>query len=151
MAGASLGRVPADFRQSGPKLAAITAVSTIQQKRYFPLGATLRPNLNYAHFAAALQGFLAVPQDPPGYWIEDTSTNGTLINGNRIPKGSSAPVKEGDRVQLSWNAAGEAAALLEYAPHHHLVNIKLCQTVHLLLAQECICQQLAALSAILPL
>ena len=57
-------------------------------------------------------------QDPPGYWIEDTSTNGTLINGDRIPKGSSAPVKEGDRVQLSWNAAGEAAALLEYVQHH---------------------------------
>lgn len=53
-------------------------------------------------------------QDPPGYWIEDTSTNGTLINGDRIPKGTSAPLKEEDRVQLSWNAAGEAAALLEY-------------------------------------
>ena len=52
-------------------------------------------------------------QDPAGYWIEDTSTNGTLVNGARIAKGTSVPVKEGDRVQLSWNAAGEAAAVLE--------------------------------------
>lgn len=52
-------------------------------------------------------------QDPSGYWIEDTSTNGTLVNGERITKGSSVPVKEGDVVQLSWNAAGDAAGLLE--------------------------------------
>lgn len=52
-------------------------------------------------------------QDPAGYWIEDTSTNGTLVNGARIAKGTSVPVKEGDSVQLSWNAAGEAAAVLE--------------------------------------
>jgi len=52
-------------------------------------------------------------QEPAGYWIEDTSTNGTLVNNERVGKLCSVPLAEGDRVQLSWNANGNPAATLE--------------------------------------
>ena len=51
-------------------------------------------------------------QEPAGYWIEDTSTNGTLVNGERVAKHASVPLAEGDKVQLSFNAGGEESVLL---------------------------------------
>ncbi len=52
-------------------------------------------------------------QEPAGYWIEDTSTNGTLVNAVKIGKLSSVPLAEGDKVQLSWSADSSPATLLE--------------------------------------
>ena len=52
-------------------------------------------------------------QEPAGYWIEDTSTNGTLVNNERVGKLCSVPLAEGDRVQLSWMANGNPATTLE--------------------------------------
>ncbi len=40
-------------------------------------------------------------QDPPVYHLEDRSTNGTAINGARVPKGTSRPLVEGDRVRFA--------------------------------------------------
>lgn len=51
-------------------------------------------------------------QDPAGYWLEDTSTNGTLVNGERVAKHASVPLAEGDKVQLSFNAGGDENVLL---------------------------------------
>lgn len=51
-------------------------------------------------------------QDPAGYWLEDTSTNGTLVNGERVLKHASVPLAEGDKVQLSFNAGGDENILL---------------------------------------
>ena len=51
-------------------------------------------------------------QEPAGYWIEDTSTNGTLVNGERVAKHASVPLAEGDKVQLSFNAGGDENVLL---------------------------------------
>ncbi len=40
-------------------------------------------------------------QDPPTYHLEDNSTNGTAINGTRVPKGTSSPLVEGDHIRLA--------------------------------------------------
>lgn len=40
-------------------------------------------------------------QDPPVYHLEDNSTNGTAINGVRVPKGTSRPLVEGDHIRLA--------------------------------------------------
>ena len=60
-------------------------------------------------------------QEPAGYWIEDTSTNGTVVNNQRVGKLCSCPLAEGDRVQLSWNAVGDPATILEYVPARRLL------------------------------
>ena len=56
--------------------------------------------------------FVSNRQEPAGYWIEDTSTNGTLVNGQRVAKHASVPLAEGDKVQLSFNAGGDENVLL---------------------------------------
>lgn len=40
-------------------------------------------------------------QEPHLWYIKDTSTNGTCINGERVPKGTSRHLKEGDRIKLA--------------------------------------------------
>ena len=40
-------------------------------------------------------------QEPHLWYIQDTSTNGTCINGERVPKGTSRHLKEGDRIKLA--------------------------------------------------
>lgn len=55
---------------------------------------------------------LCIWQEPAGYWLEDTSTNGTLVNGERVAKHGSVPLAEGDKVQLSFNAGGDESVLL---------------------------------------
>jgi pSer/pThr/pTyr-binding forkhead associated (FHA) protein len=40
-------------------------------------------------------------QEPLLWYIQDTSTNGTCINGERVPKGISRHLKEGDRIKLA--------------------------------------------------
>ena len=40
-------------------------------------------------------------QDPPGWTIEDTSSNGTFINGRKIDKNKPEPIKAGDVITLA--------------------------------------------------
>jgi predicted component of type VI protein secretion system len=35
------------------------------------------------------------------HYLEDTSTNGTAINGLRVPKGQTRQLAEGDRIRLA--------------------------------------------------
>lgn len=40
-------------------------------------------------------------QEPNQWYLEDRSTNGTCVNTERVPKGSSRPLREGDRIKLA--------------------------------------------------
>ncbi len=40
-------------------------------------------------------------QEPHQWYLEDRSTNGTCVNAERVPKGSSRPLREGDRIKLA--------------------------------------------------
>ncbi|BDA41787.1 hypothetical protein COCOBI_02-5810 [Coccomyxa sp. Obi] len=52
-------------------------------------------------------------QDPPVYHLEDRSTNGTAINGARVPKGTSKPLVEGDRIRFAV-ATQDPNKIIEY-------------------------------------
>lgn len=55
--------------------------------------------LNWPHSLSAVQG---------SWLVKDLSTNGTFVNGHKVGKGKTGPVKPGDRVRLPSWLAGSA-------------------------------------------
>lgn len=52
-------------------------------------------------------------QGEEAYFLVDGSTNGSYINGRRVPKGVPSRLAEGDRVRLSVPIAGDDGSLIE--------------------------------------
>jgi len=44
---------------------------------------------------------LFVLQNQTLWYLEDQSTNGSCVNGERVPKGTSRPLQDGDRIKLA--------------------------------------------------
>ena len=45
------------------------------------------------------------PAAPPAAYLEDFSSNGTFLNGERVPAGAAVPLRDGDRLSLVLSVA----------------------------------------------